>query len=428
MMERERYRGALAGLAIGDAVGTAVEFRGPGTFEPVTDMVGGGCFELRPGEWTDDTSMALCLATSFVERGGFDARDQMERYVRWRDEGYLSSNGRCFDIGDTVCGALSRFQETGDPFAGSTDAHKAGNGSLMRLAPVPLFYASDAVLAIRMSAESSRTTHGATACIDACRYFGALIVGALQGANKEQLLSPRFAPAGAPSVWDEAPLCAEIDDIAAGSFRRKEPPEVAGTGYVVKALEAALWAFHKTESYKDGCLLAVNLGNDADTTAAIFGQIAGAHFGLDGIPPRWRACVAHRQLIFDLADGLLRSAGTSEGPAEVAKHRAYARAASSSAKQTRSPYSRIPALASLPVRNTRSQRSRWRIVALAWCSLTKWMPTPERPLAVGLGPVACGVPKLKNTTPPAASWHGTASAGSISVRMWWSLSGSRMWG
>ena len=312
MLESERYMGALAGLAIGDAVGTAVEFRKPGTFEPVTDMVGGGCFELHPGEWTDDTSMALCLATSLVERGGFDARDQMERYVRWQDEGYLSSNGRCFDIGRTVGAALSRFQETGDPFAGSTDACAAGNGSLMRLAPVPLFYASDAVLAIRMSAESSRTTHGATACIDACRYFGALIVGALQGATKERLLSPRFAPAGASSVWDEAPLCAEIDDIAAGSFRRKEPPEIAGKGYVVKALEAALWAFHKTENYKDGCLLAVNLGDDADTTAAIFGQIAGAHFGLDGIPPRWRECVAHRQLILDLADGLLRSAGTSE--------------------------------------------------------------------------------------------------------------------
>ena len=182
----------------------------------------------------------------------------------------------------------------------------------MRLAPIPLFYASDPVLAVRMSAESSRTTHGAKTCIDACRYFGALIVGALQGATKEQLLSPRFAPSGASSVWDEAPLCVEIDDIAAGSFRRKEPPEIAGTGHVVKALEAALWAFHKAENYKDGCLLAVNLGDDADTTAAIFGQIAGAHYGLDGIPLRWRERVVHRSLIFELADGLLRSAGTSE--------------------------------------------------------------------------------------------------------------------
>ena len=305
---RDRYRGCLAGLAVGDAVGTTVEFRPPGTFELVEDMVGGGPFHLRAGEWTDDTSMALCLADSFVECDGFDARDQMERYLRWWDEGYLSSNGECFDIGNTVSEALSRFRQTGEPFSGSTDTKAAGNGSLMRLAPVPLFYAADPALAIRMSAESSRTTHGALTCIDACRYFSALILGALQGEAKERLLSPRFAPSGAPSVWDGQPLCVEIDEIAAGSFRRKEPPEIAGDGYVVRALEAALWAFHKTATYEEGCLLAVNLGGDADTTAAIFGQLAGAHYGLDGIPLRWREHVAHRPLIFKLADGLFRCA------------------------------------------------------------------------------------------------------------------------
>lgn len=309
MSESERYRGCLTGLAVGDAVGTAVEFCSPGTFEPVVDMVGGGPFRLNAGEWTDDTSMALCLAESLVERGGFDARDQMQRYLRWWDEGYLSSNGQCFDIGNTVSDALSRFRQAGDPFAGSTDPCAAGNGSLMRLAPVPLFYASNPALAIRMSAESSRTTHGAKTCIDACRYFGALIVGAVQGATKEQLLSPRFVPSGAPPVWDEEPLCKEVDEVATGSFRRKEPPEIAGKGYVVQALEAALWAFHKAESYEQGCLLAVNLGCDADTTAAIFGQLAGAHFGIEGIPLRWRERVAHRPLIFELADGLLRCAG-----------------------------------------------------------------------------------------------------------------------
>lgn len=311
MSERGRYRGCLAGLAVGDAVGTAVEFCPPGTFEPVEDMVGGGPFNLNAGEWTDDTSMALCLADSLVECRGFDARDQMKRYLRWWDDGYLSSNGECFDIGNTVRAALSRFQRDGDPFAGSTSANAAGNGSLMRLAPVPLFYAPDPAVAIRMSAESSRTTHGAKTCIDACRYFGALIVGALQGATKEQLLSPRFVPSGAPPMWDEEPLCEEVDEVVTGSFRRKEPPAIVGDGYVVRALEAALWAFHKAESYEEGCLLAVNLGCDADTTAAIFGQIAGAYFGIEGIPQRWRERVAHRSLIFKLADGLLRCAGQS---------------------------------------------------------------------------------------------------------------------
>lgn len=303
---RARYRGCLMGLAAGDAVGAAVEFKPPGTFDPVSDMVGGGPHRLRPGEWTDDTSMALCLAESLVERGGFDPEDQMARYVRWRREGHLSSTGECFDVGLTIDAALRRFEETGEAFAGSTAPGKAGNGSLMRLAPAPLFFAADPRKAIRMSADSSRTTHGAETCIDACRYFGGLLVGAAGGAAKADLLSPRYAPA--PRVWDEAPLCAEIDEIAHGSFHRKEPPEIVGSGYVVKSLEAALWAFARAEGFEDGCLLAANLGDDADTTAAIYGQIAGAHYGLEGIPERWRRRVAMAPLIIGLADGLARGA------------------------------------------------------------------------------------------------------------------------
>src|SRR5215472_13688229 len=187
---RERYRGSLLGLAVGDAVGTTLEFRPAGSFTPLDDMVGGGPFRLNPGEWTDDTSMALCLAASLVERKGFDARDQMERYLRWRDEGYMSSNGKCFDIGNTVSSALRQFEATGSPLAGSTHPRTAGNGSIMRLAPVPLFYALNPREAIEKSAESSRTTHGAQTSVDACGYLGALIVGALHGHSKEELLSP----------------------------------------------------------------------------------------------------------------------------------------------------------------------------------------------------------------------------------------------
>ncbi len=139
--EQDRFRGCLLGLAAGDALGTTLEFKRPGTFEPIGDMVGGGPFGLQPGQWTDDTSMALCLATSLIECGGFDAADQMQRYVRWWHEGYLASTGSCFDIGNTVSGALSRFVRHGDLYAGSTDPHTAGNGSLMRLAPVPMYFA-----------------------------------------------------------------------------------------------------------------------------------------------------------------------------------------------------------------------------------------------------------------------------------------------
>ena len=181
---RERFHGCRLGLAAGDALGTTLEFKKPGTFEPIDDMVGGEPFRLEAGQWTDDTSMALCLATSLIETGSFDPMDQMERYVRWRREGYLSSNGRCFDIGLTVSDALSRFEQTGDPYSGSTDPMSAGNGSLMRLAPVPMYFAGDAQESIDRSAESSRTTHGAREPIDACRYFAEMLVGALSGVEK----------------------------------------------------------------------------------------------------------------------------------------------------------------------------------------------------------------------------------------------------
>jgi len=304
---RERYRGSLLGLAVGDAVGTTLEFSPVGSFTPLDDMVGGGPFRLNPGEWTDDTSMALCLAASLVEQKGFDARDQMERYLRWRDEGYMSSNGECFDIGNTVSSALRQFEANGSPFAGSTDPRTAGNGSIMRLAPVPLFYAHNPCEAIEKSAESSRTTHRAQAAVDACRYLGALIVGALHGHSKEELLSPYYSPV--PDYWKQYPLIIEIDEIAAGSFKHRNPPEIRGTGYVVQSLEAALWAFYHSNSFREGCLLAVNLGDDADTTGAVYGQLAGAFYGEQGIPQAWRSCLAQRHLIESLADQLLELSG-----------------------------------------------------------------------------------------------------------------------
>jgi ADP-ribosylglycohydrolase len=297
-----RYEGSLLGLAAGDALGTTLEFKAPGTFAPLADMAGGGPFNLPPGAWTDDTSMALCLAESLVECRGFDAADQMERYIRWWREGHLSSTGFCFDIGGTTAYALQAFIETDEPFSGSTSPRAAGNGSLMRLAPAPLYFAEDPELAVRMSAESSRTTHGAATCVDACRYYGGLIVGALRGAPKAELLAPRYAPL--PNLWEREPLCPEVDEVAGGSFSRKEPPAIVGSGYVVRALEAALWAFARSSTFEQGCLLAVNLGYDADTTGAIYGQLAGAFYGAEAIPARWRSRLTKGDLIASLAKRL----------------------------------------------------------------------------------------------------------------------------
>jgi len=293
----------MLGLAMGDAIGTAVESKPRGSFLPIDDMVGGGTFRLKPGEWTDDTSMALCLAESLVECGGFDPVDQLARYRRWWRAGYMSSNGRCFDIGGTVSAALRRFEETREPYCGSTEADTAGNGSIMRLAPVPLAYARRPREAVARSAESSRTTHGAATAVDACRYLGGLLVGAVNGVAKEELLAPRYEPVA--GLWRADPLHPEIDEIAAGSFKRRRPPEIAGSGFVVRSLEAALWALWSTDGFREGCLAAANLGDDADTTAAVYGQLAGAAYGAEALPDGWRSKIALLETIESLADRLL---------------------------------------------------------------------------------------------------------------------------
>lgn len=245
-------------------------------------MTGGGPFGLRPGEWTDDTSMALCLAESLVEKRGFDARDQMERYLRWWREGHMSVTGACFDIGAATAAALRRFETTGEPMAGDPSPFKAGNGSLMRLAPVAIFFAANEEQAIHFAGESSRTTHAAPQAVEACRLFARMLVCALNGGDKAQILA-----------------------IAGGEFGNKTASEISSSGYVVHTLEAALWCFHRAAGFREGCLMAANLGDDADTVAAVYGQIAGAHWGESGIPGDWLQRLAWAQKIRSLADALV---------------------------------------------------------------------------------------------------------------------------
>ena len=298
------------GLAVGDAVGTTLEFRTPGSFEPITDMIGKGPFNLKKGEWTDDTSMALCLAQSLIDKNGFDPNNQMEAYVRWWRQGYMSHTGDCFDIGITVQDALSRYEDSHEPFSGSDDPLSAGNGSIMRLAPVPLFVSKYPDLAIKYSAESSLTTHGAIEAVDACRYMGSLIVGAVSDVSKKELLSEGYSAVG--DNWRTQPLTSAINEIAQGSFKNLNPPEIKGTGYVVKSLEAALWAFYNSNDFREGCLLAVNLGDDADTTGAVYGQIAGAFYGCQGIPEDWRASLAMLSEILNITDQLYEQSQLSD--------------------------------------------------------------------------------------------------------------------
>ncbi|MES3023551.1 MAG: ADP-ribosylglycohydrolase family protein [Pseudomonadota bacterium] len=291
---KNRYRGALLGLACGDAVGTTVEFSARGSFAPVTEMVGGGPFGLKPGQWTDDTSMALCLAESLLTKGAFDAADQMVRYLNWWKWGYMSSTGNCFDIGMTVSAALEKFSVNGNPFSGSTDPMTGGNGSLMRLVPAVLFAYPDMPLVLEYAADSSRTTHGAPEAVECCQLFAALISAALAGHDKEQLFeNVHFRPTQPKLV-----------ELSSGAFTQKAERDIRGSGYCVASLEAALWCFFNTDSFEEAVLRAVNLGDDADTTGAIVGQLAGAFYGVETIPQSWLDQLSLSEDITQMADKL----------------------------------------------------------------------------------------------------------------------------
>lgn len=298
-MTNDRYRGALLGLACGDALGTTLEFKTRGTFEPLTDIIGGGPFSLEPGQWTDDTSMMLCIAKSLLTHKKMNLDDQLERYLGWWTHGDNSVTGKCFDIGNTVRRALENYANTNDPYSGSRDPMSAGNGSIMRLAPVPLFYANADTETLLTNCElSSVTTHRTEHCLHACRLFGFLIRNALFAQAKDDIFFVSDAFKNSPT---------SIKKIYERTYRDKSSLDIRGSGYVVDSLEAALWAFESTSSFEEGALKAVNLGDDADTTGAVFGQIAGAFYGKKGIPKHWLKKLAWRGQITRLADKLFHN-------------------------------------------------------------------------------------------------------------------------
>lgn len=293
----DRAVGALLGLAAGDALGTRLEFSRRDAEPLVTDMLGGGPFSLAPGEWTDDTSMALCLADSLVAKQDLDVHDLLDRFVRWREQGENSVNGRCFDIGNTTSEALERYKRLRKP-AGSGPFHKhhAGNGSLMRLAPVAIFTAPDYGKASLFAERQSLTTHANRMASGCCKLLSRLLVEAIAGLSKDDVLRSRF--------WLDLP---EIKDLAAGNWIDKTRDEISSSGYALTTLEAALWCTCKTNSFEDALILAVNLGGDADTIGAVTGQLAGALYGRSGIPDRWLAKMAWREHIEERTLALLKA-------------------------------------------------------------------------------------------------------------------------
>lgn len=291
---KDFHKGALLGLAVGDALGTTVEFRRRDSFPLHTEMTGGGAFRVKPGEWTDDTAMALCLAKSLIECEGFDSRDQLERYLRWMNDGYMSCQGSCFDIGNTTREALRRFSRTTVSYAGTDYPFASGNGGIMRLAPA-VIAADDRETALEYAINCSRTTHASADCLDAAELLGAILWELREGADLNDVLV---------DLPDTDERAMGIGRIKRGFFRHFSRDEISSSGYAIDTLEAALWSCYHADCFEDALIAAVNLGDDADTVGAVTGQIAGAAWGMETIPTRWLEQLVWRQKIESIAEAL----------------------------------------------------------------------------------------------------------------------------
>jgi ADP-ribosyl-[dinitrogen reductase] hydrolase len=308
---RDRYHGALVGLAAGDALGVSLQYRKPDSFTPLGDMIGGGPFELPRGAWSDDTAMALCLAESLLENNGPDGAEEVRRFRKWQLEGYLSATGQCVGITASVAKALATAQWSGKPHSGSHDPSRLDKEALSRIVAPVLFAFADPAHAVELAVETCRTTHQAPIVLDTCRYFAGLLIGALGGVSKQELLAPLFEPER--GLWQRVSLKEQVVAAAQTASTARNPPEAGGGGNILDALQAVLWAFRTSRNFREGALLAVNLGGDSDVTGAVYGQLAGAYYGVAALPATWRAAVVRREVIESLADRLLAIALTEIG-------------------------------------------------------------------------------------------------------------------
>ena len=295
-----RARGALVGLAVGDAVGTTNEFKVAGTFKPITDMVGGGPFLLKPGQWTDDTSMALCIADSLLAKGRYDSLDVMERYQRWFSKGYRSSTDRCFDIGGQVRAALFDFEHEQRVPVTAKRSNRAGNGAIMRLAPIVIagFEHREIREIVVTAGLSARETHYSVEAEAATEVFAALLVGALLGWAPEHIINVGWASTG-PAFDEMAARVISTDPAERASW------ESETSGYIVHSLRLAVHGLLDFPSFKDATLAIANMGGDSDTNAAIYGQLGGAFYGIEAIPASWRSTLHQGEEIDALARALV---------------------------------------------------------------------------------------------------------------------------
>ncbi|MDG6896296.1 hypothetical protein A6A20_11880 [Volucribacter amazonae] len=295
--KQDSLQGCLIGLACGDAVGTTLEFCPRHRIKQgVQDMVGGGKFRLAAGKWTDDTSMALCLAESLLSSKGFNLNNQLEYYCRWAFEGYNSSLSYGFGLGQTTVYSLCHFRRTGQAITTPT---KDGNGALMRLAPIAIFYHNNLTQCIHYAEQSVKATHLSADCFSANRYFAEVLYRIFQGENDKDRLFTHLQP----YAWSKA-----MERLFNLEFKSKNSDEISSSGYVIDTLEAAIWAFYHSDNFEQTILNAANLGEDADTVAAVAGQIAGAFYGLSHIPEQWKQRLFQYKRILTIANQLIINA------------------------------------------------------------------------------------------------------------------------
>ena len=254
-MDRNKAKGMLWGLIVGDAFGSPIQFSGKDSHPWITEMVECPVFGLPPGYWTDDGSMAMCIMDSYVRKGKYALKDIGDTFVKWFMDGHLSSkDGESFDVGGATWNACQNIALRPKYVNGREDSQ--GNGSIMRFAPAYLLAQKESDPA-KVMHEISDLTHNS---------------------NRVREVVDRFA-----KVLDEHMAGIRTDESSPCKTRE----EVNNSGWAVSTLDAALWAFNKTESFEEGLIAAVNLGGDSDSIGAVFGQIAGAYYGFDSIPERW---------------------------------------------------------------------------------------------------------------------------------------------
>ena len=290
---------AFWGLAIGDALGAPLEFYPRDTLPEVRDMISGGKFKLPAGTWTDDTSMALCLGHSLLHDSTLNSADLLNRFWDWASKNEYCSQDKAFGFGQNTIRTLMKFYKTGQLKADSTGKRSDGNGSLMRLSPVAIVHWNNIEETRRIARRQSLTTHASVKGADCCELLGMLLCHVFSGMTLSEALHT-ICSHDAIHSWDT-----EVLDLARGTWKNKSRDDISSRGYVVHTLEAALWCIHHTSSFEEALILAVNLGDDADTVGAVTGQLAGAMYGMESIPKRWKEQLVKPEMIDHCATELI---------------------------------------------------------------------------------------------------------------------------